>query len=380
MKLLMKLFSILFFIAIGYSVYQLVMVSTSIYSIFGALFLGSDIINLSSGEAITSVLSDASVFSFLFSNILSFIILAIGSSMLQKNDTNKFLRIVPFVVVVGIIISMVLNFLAIDVSSGIGQVLNSVVNVLKTAELFFLPIVCLGNIESNNVVSEITKKIGYIMIFLSIALLAYLWFRKNALGNLPAPYSDNFYSSMASVGIAVKFFTISILVEFACLILSYTTNYAFEITTIDADNVNYEELKAQAEFNAKSRIDALYNKEKVEKLDRSVSEQTGLMNINNQIGQNSNVGQVNDEVKAKTGLIETSFIMSKGPVVNQSLSNQNENNDSSSDSTPNTSPEVTSNTFVSTPNAQDTTPPSPPVNPSLVGFNNNLDNTKDINQ
>lgn len=365
MKTLMKLFSILFLIAIGYSIYQLLMVSKEIYGVLGAVFLGnSDVTNSLGGEVITNASNDVRIFAFIFSNLISFIILAISSSMLLKDDTNKLLRIIPFLVIIGIAISMILNFFSIDITSGIGNIAAHILNFLKSAEVFFLPIVCLGNLSANNSISEIIKKIGYIVLALSLGLLIYLWIKKNAFDVLPDPYAENTLATLGDFGTSVKFFTTSIFIEFACLILCYTTNYAFEITTINVDNVNYEELKKQAEFSAQARFDSIYNKEKIEEIDRSVSEKTGLMNINNQLGKNSNVGQVSDEVKNKVGLVETSFVMSKGPVVNQSIINNEQNNTNN-----------TNDKFIQNPDSsQNNNQSTPVINPSLVEFNNNPNN------
>ena len=395
MKVLMKLFSILFFVIICYCTYQLIMVSTSVYSIIGALSIGG--ISDTAGDVITSNISTgASIFSFIFSNILSFIILAIGSSMLLKDDTNKLLRIIPFVVVVGIIISMCLTVFDIDISTGIGKIISDIVNILKTCEIFFLPIVCLGNLSANNPVAETTKKAGYIILFLCLGLLIYLWIKRNAIDVLPDPYAENGLAKLGDFGSAVKFFSISILLEFACLILSYTTNYAFEVTTLNADNVNFEELKKQAEFSAQSKINSIYNKEKEEKIDRSVSEKTGLMNINNQLGANSNVGTVSSDMKNKTGLVETSFIMSKGPIVNQNLVQNNSESENTSQNDNILNNIVSNNTVQKSVNQENNSTskfglqnnqnnsnnqnePIPTVNPSLVGFNQNNNNNNNNN-
>ena len=388
MKTLMKLFSILFFIIICYCTYQLIIVSTSIYSIIGAAVIGGG--STTTSEVInTNISTEVKIFSFIFSNILSFIILAVGSSMLLKDDTNKFLRIIPFVVVIGIIMSMILSVFDINTQEGLGKVMSDIINVLKACEIFFLPIVCLGNLSANNSISEITKKIGYIILFLCLGLLIYLWIKKNALDVLPDPYAENSLAKLGDFGSAVKFFSISIMLEFACLILSYTTNYAFEVTTLNADNVNYEELKKQAEFSTQMKINSIYNKEKEEKIDRSISEKTGLMNINNQLGANSNVGTVSDEMKNKTGLVETAFIMSKGPVVNQNLvQNNNEvtqnsntlnsetnNSASSNDDKENNSKFGIENNI----NNDNINQNNPVINPSLVGFNQNNNNNNSSN-
>ena len=88
---------------------------------------------------------------------------------------------------------------------------------------------------------------------------------------------------------------------------------------------NDEELKKQAEIITQNQIDNIYKpKEKEEIIDRSVSEKTGLMNINNQLGVNSNVGVgTNSNMQAK--VIDREIPTSQGPVLNNSL-NQAQSN------------------------------------------------------
>ena len=89
--------------------------------------------------------------------------------------------------------------------------------------------------------------------------------------------------------------------------------------------MSYEELKKQAEIITQNQIDNIYkSKEKEEIIDRSVSEKTGLMNINNQLGANSNVGVgTNSNMQAK--VIDREIPTSQGPVLNSSL-NQTQSN------------------------------------------------------
>ena len=117
----------------------------------------------------------------------------------------------------------------------------------------------------------------------------------------------------------------SIFTEIIAIILTYITNYAFESETMEGDVMSYEELKKQAEIITQNQIDNIYkSKEKEEIIDRSVSEKTGLMNINNQLGANSNVGVgTNSNMQAK--VIDREIPTSQGPVLNSSL-NQTQSN------------------------------------------------------
>ena len=123
----------------------------------------------------------------------------------------------------------------------------------------------------------------------------------------------------------MKVMLCSIFTEIIAIILTYITNYAFESETMEGDVMSYEELKKQAEIITQNQIDNIYkSKEKEEIIDRSVSEKTGLMNINNQLGANSNVGVgTNSNMQAK--VIDREIPTSQGPVLNSSL-NQTQSN------------------------------------------------------
>ena len=147
--------------------------------------------------------------------------------------------------------------------------------------------------------------------------------------DLPLPYKTygfNFAFSMdETLNISMKVMLCSIFTEIIAIILTYITNYAFESETMEGDVMSYEELKKQAEIITQNQIDNIYKpKEKEEIIDRSVSEKTGLMNINNQLGVNSNVGVgTNSNMQAK--VIDREIPTSQGPVLNNSL-NQAQSN------------------------------------------------------
>jgi len=143
---------------------------------------------------------------------------------------------------------------------------------------------------------------------------------------LPNDYGEagfNFAFSLSEGSeIASTIYSVSTIVLVFSVILTYITNYAFEIEVIEADQLDYSDLKKQADLIVQSKIDDLYKPKEVEFVpDRSASEK-GLMNVSNQLGIDSNVGQVTESVQNQSIFVDKAIPTSSGLVINQSLNSQ----------------------------------------------------------
>ena len=115
---------------------------------------------------------------------------------------------------------------------------------------------------------------------------------------------------------------VSLVIEISVVCFGFLLNYSLEPDTIQSENLEYDDLIKQAEYVANEKQKMLRGEvaPKEQQIDRSVSEQTGYMNIDNQLGINSNVGKVD---KAATSTMREDAIdrniISVGPVANTSV-------------------------------------------------------------
>ena len=274
----------------------------------------------------------ASKLSELFTmNIIPIIIMAISSFCLQRKDENYLVRIILFFMLFSIILSAVVLFLPLkDINESLYSIIVNIYNFISQIQLYILAYSLLCVVKPNNTICDFIKKIAYIAIIASIIVQLWIIIKNEMIETLPNVYGYkgfNFASLKETSEAAYKVVTISLYVEIFSIILTYITNYAFESDTIEAENLDYDELKKQAESITKNQIDTIYlNKPKETIPDRSISEKTGLMNINNQLGANSNVGQIDDKTKLKTTFVDKSIPTSNGPIANPNIKNNENNN------------------------------------------------------
>lgn len=313
MKNLMKLFSILL---IGCLV---------------ALIITSSIFSVNNIPEFASKLSE------LFTmNIIPIVIMSICCFCLQRKDENYLIRIILFFMLFSIILSATVLFLPLkDINQSLYSVIVNIYNFISQIQLYILAYSLLCVVKPNNTICDFIKKIAYIAIIASIIVQLWVIIKTEMIETLPNVYGYkgfNFASLKETSEAAYKVVTISLYVEIFSIILTYITNYAFETDTIEAENLDYDELKKQAESIAKNKIDTIYltspnTKEVIP--DRSISEQTGQMNINNQLGINSNVGQIENKNEIKSTFVDRSIPTSSGPIINpnsQEKENSTQNN------------------------------------------------------
>lgn len=331
MKNLMKLFSLLLVLCL-----VAIIATSSIFSL-------NDIPDIASKLSL-----------LLTSNIIPIIIIAICCLCIQRKDESFLIRITLFYMVFSIILSALIIFLPLqDINKSLASIVNTTYNFITQTHLYLLAYSLLSVVKPNNVICNTIKKIAYIAIIANIVVQLWVIIKEEMIETLPNVYGYqgfNFSSLKDTAEIAYKVVFISMYVEVMAIILTYITNYAFEQDTIESENLNYEELKMQADEIAKTQIENIYTPKAPEILpDRSVSESTGLMNINNQLGANSNVGQVKDSNKLPQTFVDRAIPTTSRPIINNSLTNNQpsqvnndtnntQNNNSQFNNQPNTPP------------------------------------------
>lgn len=257
-------------------------------------------------------------------NIMSFISLAACAYCLERNDNNYLARIIPIYVSIPIVLSIIIVFfnvtddfttkaLAFFVATSLSISLysitmivkpnNQISSIMKYIAIFSI-IVC-GIINVINVFDQSTISINSINVNLSVLSSAFKDFDS---------IKDLIYSA-------------STIIEIFSILLLFTTNYAFSSSIILEDgDIDYEAVKKDAMSVVNKQMNERYNLDQPkeeQKIVQNSSNNNGMMNINNQLGINSNVGNVKE--KAKEVNVEESLdaIMSfsTGPVVNNTIEN-----------------------------------------------------------
>ncbi len=308
MKLLMKLFSVL------------------LVACLVALIFTSSVFSSSNTPEILGRLS-----TLFTSNIIPVAIIAICCITMQKNEESILLRITVFYMLFSIVLSALMIFLPLqDINASLAKFVNTAYTFMVQTHLYLLAYALLSMIKPNNVICDAIKKIAYVAIVLNIIVQLWVIIKSQMIDTLPNVYGYqgfNFATLEETAEFSYKVVLISMYVEIVAIILTFITNYAFEEETIESENIDYEELKKEADYVVQSKIENIYAPKKENSLpDRSVSEKTGLMNINNQLGINSNVGQVNGNVVNNSTFVDVAIPLSKGPVLNNNLDNNTNNN------------------------------------------------------
>ena len=237
---------------------------------------------------------------FLISNAMPIATISACSITLERKNEGLFLRFCLGFTLLIVLLSIVAIFVPInDINPTLGNICNQTYALLSQFNIYILAYSLLSIVKPNNQLTNVIKTIALAIIIFNIVINVWVLIKERML--------------------------CSIFTEIIAIILTYITNYAFESETMEGDVMSYEELKKQAEIITQNQIDNIYkSKEKEEIIDRSVSEKTGLMNINNQLGANSNVGVgTNSNMQAK--VIDREIPTSQGPVLNSSL-NQTQSN------------------------------------------------------
>jgi len=267
---------------------------------------------------------------FVINNITGFITMVICSIKLQKNDPGYVIRVVPFWIIVGTLASIFANFDALNINgfSTHGTILETtaggIAGFISSSYLYVLPLSLLSLLNPNNKLCKILKIIGYLAVFATFVSNIWVMIKSEMIDIIPNVYNtmEAFSTLDNTLTIADMVLYVSLVIEISVVCFGFLLNYSLEADTIQSENLEYDDLIKQAEYVANEKQKMLRGEvaPQMQQIDRSVSEQTGYMNINNQLGVNSNVGKVD---KAATSMMRQDAIdrniISVGPVVNASV-------------------------------------------------------------
>lgn len=304
-------------------------------------------------------------------NILPLIAISFSCLCLERGDENPFLKFLNLYMTFAILVSIILVFVCLDNSglaslysnmltsalgftstlklSGFSQVIYEIYNFMSSTFLCVTLISILMVVQTNNTISSLIKKIAYGAIIINVAISLWITIKASMQETLPNVYDHEGYYSSTSTGFnfssneqtsefAAKVYGISTIVESFAVVLLFISNYAFSTDAeIDATEVDYEVLKKEANKYSNQQINTLYKEpiqpkqyttEAPKEIVKDAS-QTGIMNINNQLGSNSNVGQVKEAAKTtNVNVVDKSMDMvmpfSSGPVINESVAPKQE--------------------------------------------------------
>lgn len=267
-------------------------------------------------------------------NTLPLISIGLCSYCMERNDTNYFTRIVPFLMSIPILLSVFITF--IELGSGATKVISNIISFMSTTYLFATVISLLFIVKPNNIISKGVKFVAYAAIAINVILAIYIQVKAYMVETLPNVYEYDRYGgfNFAELGetekVASKIYSASIIIEEFSIILLFMTNYGFSTRNdIEVENLDYNALKEKAIEVSEAQMKGAYEKDN-QKQQEPVSplqeEVKGLMNITNQLGNDSNVGKVEHaarEVNIVGASVEDFMPLSSGPVVNETLK-QNE--------------------------------------------------------
>lgn len=281
-------------------------------------------------------------------NIIPIITICLCCYCLERNDNNYLLRIIPIFMLISIILSMFLYYFSytdyaaylsngssakgLDIN-GFSVMIIEVSNFLSKTHIYIALISLLLIIKPNNQITDIIKKITYGIIIVNLALNIWIQVKSYMEETLPNVYDYegydgsgfNFTSISDTKDFANTVYQISTVGEIFAVILLFTTNYAFSITIdYSEDDIDIYETKKEAENLANEQMKQKYTTKPIEEpkqIDRTSSEK-GLMNINNQLGIDSNVGKVKESAKetnVQESTMDELMPLSNGPVINETV-------------------------------------------------------------
>ena len=299
---------------------------TCVYIVLGLVAIlytifSNDIDYLLQGFGATNIMFK--IASFFIKTVPYLLTIMFCAIRIQKKEERFFVRLVPFYLIIGVILSALVTF--IDLENASESFYNFAVGAhsfIQFTNYGLLPVCILENLNPNNIISRTFKIGGYIAVaasFISIIILYIKIFMVSKLPNVYGYDGFNFATVASTETFVTMVVAVSIIVCVFFIILGFISNCAFESETIESDSLSYDELLAQADKIAEQRRKEIYDvKEKEVQIDRSVSETTGMMNINNQLTAGSNVGEVKG-VGLGASLVEGALPSSSGPVMNNSV-------------------------------------------------------------
>ena len=291
---------------------------------------------------------------YIFStNIFAFIAIALCCYCLERNDENYFTRIIPFYMCCSIFISIIIIFIFPDeytkyllsqLTSSVNA--NPIISFVLDLQKFMInthPCLALVSllfiIKPNNVISNSLKKVAFAVIIINVIMSGWISLKEKMEEKLPNVYEYEGYDgngfNYLSIGdtknLASQIYVISLVGEAFIILLLFTTNYAFSSKIeIAADEIDFDALKNEANELAQNKIKQTYSissskqdmqsNSNIQQLNSPPS--NGFMNINNQLGVDSNVGASTSKT-VETNIVESSSLDDvlpvSGPVVNETI-------------------------------------------------------------
>ncbi len=261
-------------------------------------------------------------------NIIPICIIAIGSLSLQ----NKIRIIVPRMVIAyaGLVIVVYLFSTMFDLDSINSELASGVLKIY-----YFLAnlqvLVLLGSIfllsRPTNLISDIIYKIAIGVFVLIVCLVLYdesVSGIFNIIGGSIGSISGEFIFKLAFIAIVTYIVSVP---------LYFMTNYAFDSADVpELDSaLNIKDLKEKAEETNQEKMDSIYSQEPVivnpnTPSDPDEYKEKGLMNLNNSLNQDSNVGQVSNDNKPKDTLrFDPDVPVVQAPVENTQVNKEDSN-------------------------------------------------------
>ena len=246
------------------------------------------------------------------SNLLPLISIAICTYCLEKNDDNYFVRVLPIYLMIPICLSLIIAIF--NISNGF---MVDVYNFLSCTYLEIIALSLIFVVKPNNIISTFFRYIAFGLFGLTSIFEIILHFNKTTID-----LTNTVYSFGSTLEIS-KLYIIAIIAQAFTLLLLYITNYAFsEKIELDTEDIDYDVVKDEARRLANTQMNNIYNlSPKTVEPDRSASDK-GMMNINNQLGQNSNVGTSKEQAKevyVAGSTLDSLMPLSKGPVINGAM-------------------------------------------------------------
>lgn len=306
MKLLMKIFSIILIVALGFIL------------AFGFFLSLTDMPEVA-----------LNLISWLISIIFPIVIIAFGCYSVQLENSGMFIRVILAYVVFGILVSAAACFLPLaDINKGLLNFVNSTSSFMSKSYIYVFAYVLISMVRPNNVICKTMKRISFGALITTILVQIFLYIKIVMVDKLPNVYGHdgfNFATIDETQVMVIKVILACAIIECFSIVLTYITNYAFNDGVVDVGEIDYDELKKTADNYVNNEFNKAYvnplNAPKKE-IDRSASKK-GLMNVNNQLGVNSNVGKVAE--RADSTMVDNFVVpKSNGPVVNDAVNQKKE--------------------------------------------------------
>ena len=246
-------------------------------------------------------------------NILPIISIALCAYCMERNDTNYVVRIIPIFMTVPILISIIIALFDAN-----ADWLTQTYEMISKTFISITAVSFVLVIKPNNQISKVISYLCYGLILANFILPLVLEGNASATSLLS---SYSYASFLGQSEFLLKMFYATVIAEIFAIPLLYITNYAFsDKIEVEADVIDYEAVKEDAMNVANAQMENIYNRNenKVEEIDRSASEK-GLMNVNNQLGQDSNVGTVKSQAKemnVRGSSLDSLMPLSSGPIAN----------------------------------------------------------------